>query len=154
MTRNRKVYVAGPISATVKFGSAILTMDEKKNRFRHAEDFLKMLGAEPVIPLDVPNECGLTFEECRGQTKHIGQDGEQSHSWECYMKYDLIALLDCAAIVTLPEWNLSPGACLEKHVAVSLFKPWFPMLSDGSTPSGVYMLANDQYRIEKEIVGR
>jgi hypothetical protein len=41
-------------------------------------------------------------------------------TWEDFMRYDLVKLIDCDAIFMLPGWRKSRGARLERHVAKEL----------------------------------
>jgi hypothetical protein len=68
---------------------------------------------EIVNPLEVeacPTEdCGGTIEEVKGYR----------HTWSCYMKYDIQAMLTCDGIYMIRGWHTSPGARLEQFVAAS-----------------------------------
>jgi hypothetical protein len=44
---------------------------------------------------------------------------EFKHGWECYMKYDIKAMLTCDGIYMIRGWHTSPGARLEQFVAAS-----------------------------------
>lgn len=117
-TPNRP-YVSGPIA-----GAKGLTREEKLQRFSRAELVLRNKGYEPVNPLGVSacetNDCN---PEAVGDQKYR-EDGVYRHSWECWLKYDLIAMLDQAdSIAMLPDWEDSPGATLERTVALALGWP-------------------------------
>jgi len=45
-------------------------------------------------------------------------NGNQLHAYHCYMKHDIKEMLDCDAIVMLPDWDLSSGATFEREVAI------------------------------------
>src|SRR4051794_10501302 len=98
--RPNKVYITGKISG--------LTETEYWPIFAEAANFLKAHGFSPVNPLEVVPECkeacksGLTFE-----------DGKYMHTWQCYMKADIIELMKCDAIMPLPNAESSRGAQLE-----------------------------------------
>jgi hypothetical protein len=41
-------------------------------------------------------------------------------AWDWYLRRDLAQLVKCSRIVMLPNWSQSPGAKLERRVAISL----------------------------------
>lgn len=95
-----KVYISGPINGR-----------ENGNRaaFNEAMQSIIKLGLEPVNPhLVAKGHAG----HCRGE--EVGTDG---HGYGCYMKPDLIAMLECDAVVFLPGWKYSKGATVEHAVA-------------------------------------
>lgn len=100
-----KVYISGQITG--------LTHDEYTDLFGRAEAFLQNEGHEPVNPLKV---LACAEEEC-SQTGETKPDGSYLHHYSCYMKYDLLALLECDGIAMLPNWVASKGADIEKTVA-------------------------------------
>jgi len=113
----KRPYVSGPIAG----GTQNLSREEKLARFARAELVLRNDGYEPVNPLSIEacptQDCNL---EAVGDKKYR-EDGQYWHTWECYLRYDLIAMLkDADGIALLPEWETSPGAVLEHHVAVGL----------------------------------
>jgi hypothetical protein len=103
-----KVYVSGPISG--------LPEEVWKKNFAdacervNANPDMIAVDASAVVP-QCENACGsdLTFE-----------DGSYKHLWSCYMKWDIMALLDCDAIYMIPGSENSRGAKLELQVARSL----------------------------------
>lgn len=107
----KRPYISGPLA-----GAADLTRDEKMARFTRAELVLRTNGYNPVNPLMV-NACHT--QDCNGAATHL--DGSYKHSWQCYLRYDLIAMLEQAdGIAMLPRWEESEGAKLERHVAEQL----------------------------------
>lgn len=44
--------------------------------------------------------------------------------WSDYLRFDIRILTECDAIFTLPGWEASRGATLEKHVADALGLKW------------------------------
>lgn len=101
---SKKVYLSGAISSPVPN----FTKDGLKAMFRAYQAELEKKGYEVVNPLDVPGcEKGNCSED----------DG---HTWECWLKYDLIEMLKCDAIFLLPFWSKSRGARLEFSVATSV----------------------------------
>lgn len=103
-TPETKVYITGKISG--------LEESEYLPLFAEAAEFLKSHGFTPVNPLEVVPECadacnsGLTFE-----------DGRYMHTWQCYMKADIKAMMDCEAILPLENAVDSRGAKLEMQLA-------------------------------------
>ena len=95
-----KTYISGPITAEVP-GT---TREGRKQLFYEAAAQL----TDPVNPLNV-GACPLA--DCGPN------DG---HTWQCWLKYDLLAMLECDAILLLPHWELSPGARLEFFVATQV----------------------------------
>jgi hypothetical protein len=88
-----RIYISGPISGKP---------DGNKPAFEHAAELIRSHGHDPVNPHDV---CA-----------NIGKDA----LWHDYMRKDIKALLDCDAIVMLPGWEDSRGACLEHLIAEEL----------------------------------
>lgn len=104
-----KIYISGPIA-----GAHNLSRDEKLARFDRAELVLRQDGYEPLNPLSVR---GCSTRSCDGTMV----DGRYRHGWSCWLRYDLIAMLqECDQIAMLPEWELSKGARLEYAVALEL----------------------------------
>lgn len=99
-----KIYISGPIDSKVK-GE---TRESNKARFNQCEEWVleNRTAWEPVNPLKVGPSCG---EDACGEL-----DG---HLWECWLKGDIHALLDCQAILLLPHYEVSRGAMLELYIA-------------------------------------
>lgn len=108
-----KVYISGPISG--------LTEDEYSTNFGRAEAYLLDKGHEPVNPLKVlacvTEDCQRTDGEPGGQSK---DDGSYLHDWRCYMKHDIISMMDCESILMIPGWCESRGALIELEIARNL----------------------------------
>lgn len=107
-----RYYVAGPIS-----GLPDVPTETKIARFHRAEAELVARGHEVCNPLTVE------IDACPGECNpdgHVGQDGVPTHSWECFMRHDLRALLLCDGIALLPGWTDSRGATTEVYVASML----------------------------------
>ena len=101
------VYISGPVTSNPMCPDR----ETNKHAFRHAEHFINQMFplATVVNPLDVPPTCGA--QEC----------GEyDGHSWNCWLRGDLIAMLKCDTILMLPGWIYSEGAKLELNVARGL----------------------------------
>lgn len=99
-----KVYISGPIST--------LSEEEFKANFKRASSLVANHEHEPVNPLEVAacedNSCGSTVTFA---------NGEYQHTWQCYVRHDIISLLKCDAICMMPGWLSSRGARVEKYVA-------------------------------------
>lgn len=103
-----KPYISGQISG--------LTWDEYSDNFARAEAFALANDMQPVNPLKV---VGCESEDCNPENTepHPGTGG-YLHHWRCYMKKDLIQMLDeCDSIIMLPNWKKSVGAGIELYVA-------------------------------------
>lgn len=104
-----KVYISGPIA-----GAPGVSREEKLARFYRAALVLEEMGYEPFNPLDVE---ACPTQDCGGQWV----EDEYRHDWECFLRYDLIAMLQVSdRIALLPEWELSNGARVELSVAQGL----------------------------------
>lgn len=91
-----KIYIAGPISG--------LDYEKAKANFETAEEFLRILGYEPVNPM-----------------KENGLDGDgEEHPWVEYMKRDIPLLMNCEGIYLLFGWWNSRGANVEHRLARDL----------------------------------
>ena len=99
-----KYYISGPIT----LGDSATPQDiaQFKSRFSVAEFKLELQGHESVNPLKVQacdyGQCGAT----------------EGHTWQCWLRYDLVAMLECDGIYLLKRWHESKGALLEFDVAV------------------------------------
>lgn len=93
--------------------------------FSDACEFIESQGHQAINPLDVIPQCE---EGCESGLQF--SDGRYMHSWKCYMKADIIALLDCDAIfVTQVEGvENSRGVMLELSIATAMEK--FVMTTD------------------------
>lgn len=114
-----KVYISGPISG--------LTQEEYHTAFARAEAMLLEMEHEPVNPIKI---AACADEDCYerlndgsdlpipGGGAPLKEDGVTFlHHYGCYMKYDIIALLECEAIALLPGFENSRGAQVELAVA-------------------------------------
>ena len=83
--------------------------------FHRAAADLRALGFEVVSPAELD---GQDF------------DHDNPEPWEHYLRRDIVILLDCDGVFTLPGWDTSRGATLERHIAVELGMPVFFRLED------------------------
>lgn len=107
-----KVYISGPIDTDIPNTDK----EERLSRFRRCEAWISKHKPE----WEVVNP--TLVEACDGEDLRCEEslDNIYVHSWECYLRHDLIAMLACEAIVFLPSYTESRGACLEAYVAQSL----------------------------------
>lgn len=95
-----KIYLSGGVHGRVDGGRDVF--DAAADRLRHK-------GHEPVIPLDIPvwqhdGDCPPAYSN-------------PDHSAACYMRSDLLVLLQCDAVLMVGEWQSSVGAVREMSVA-------------------------------------
>ena len=117
------VYLSGPISSPIPG----LTRGELKDRFWHLRKWLKRnYGNWSVInPVDTKPECD---GKCLARG---GTDVDNEHTWECWLKWDLIEMLKCDSICLLPGGDQSRGALLEREVAQRVgMNVYFALLDD------------------------
>lgn len=94
MSTKKKAYIAGKITG--------LNLIEASQKFGRKQKELHEQGYETVVPLDiVPHKC----------------------SWQEAMKICIPAMLDCDEVHLLPCWQDSPGAKLERDIALRLKMP-------------------------------
>lgn len=110
-----RLYLSGPINGRPNF----------VQEFREAEEQLLAAGYEVTNPTNV-NAC-VAFD-CwskiyGGKTRYPKMQGAGMHTWECYMRFDIIALCECDAICMRPGWMKSAGSNLEYAIAVGLNMP-------------------------------
>lgn len=118
-----KVYISGPIA-----GLPELSRAEKLLRFARAEVILRGMGHEPFNPVVVE---ACPDGSCQVVKEHW-PDGTFKHSWDCWLRYDLIFMLEnCDALAVLPGWETSMGAKLERHIAEAL--GWIVIDLSGNT---------------------
>lgn len=99
-----KVYVSGPIKGHEDY------IDKFKTACEEVEEW-----AMPVNPLEI-DPC----PQVAGVCMHQGEMLETGHTWECYMRYDIIALVQCDGIYMMKGWSTSKGAAFELHIAQTL----------------------------------
>lgn len=118
-----KVYISGAISGVL--------YEEYSDLFGRAEAMLLKDDLDPVNPLKV--QACLT-EDCRDEPETL-PDGRYHHTWQCYMRADIKAMLDCDSVAMLPGWESSNGATLEREVAKKCGMDVYYFLDD---MTGVY----------------
>jgi hypothetical protein len=98
-----KVYISGPISLGGTLEAEEIAANLKA--FATAERLLRARGHEPVNPVEALDEENPSVDQAL---------------WVRYMKRDIPKLVTCDAIYMLPDWELSRGALLERHIADEL----------------------------------
>lgn len=100
-----KKYVSGKIGDRPE--------EEYREEFARGAAFVLSQGDQPVTPMEV---IACEAEDCNPEDQKLS-DGSYLHSWACYIRYDLLMMLECDGIVMLPSWRTSPGANFELDVA-------------------------------------
>lgn len=106
------LYLSGAIA------SEPLGPDYARQNFLCWKHNLTSVGYEVLNPYDVP-ACEDT-RKCNFTSSEIVP---AKHSWSCYLRYDIFAMLGCDGVAQLPGHQLSPGSTLEEHVAVACGLP-------------------------------
>lgn len=83
----------------VYISGAVSDDENFREKFSKAEKLLLSQGYEVVNPV---------------------KDEEDGHTWEYYMRKDIVKLMSCDCIYMLKDWYLSKGAGLELHIAKKL----------------------------------
>jgi nucleoside 2-deoxyribosyltransferase len=87
----KKIYIAGPISGRI---------EEAEKEFNQAEVFLNAKGYEVVNPMKLPHD--------------------HNKLWSSYMRECIFALYECDTIYMLENYRQSPGAMIERRIAMDL----------------------------------
>lgn len=111
-----KIYLAGPMSGMP---------DHNFPAFDAARDLIKGLGHSVVSPPDLARKTPMPY----GVNGYISPEVKQA-----YMLLDCVDMLDCDAVVVLPQWMQSSGARCEVLVA---------------TQCGIPVYALDQFLTER-----
>ncbi len=93
----KKIYIAGKVTGEPKHKTCL--------KFAMAKKEIEALGFEAVNPLEIV--------------------GDFKTPWDVAMKICIKALVDCDAIVLLPDWADSKGARFEHEIAENLDMPIF-----------------------------
>lgn len=101
------VYVSGQITG----------VKNSRERFGAASELLERRGYEALNPYSVSPCTDGSCEEWPGNPRSNG------HTWACWLRFDLVALLQCDMIFTLPGWEKSRGAVLEVQTALGVGIP-------------------------------
>jgi hypothetical protein len=85
------IYLSGPMSGYP---------DHNFKTFNAVTKWLRAMGHNVINPVELNPDVGVAWAEC--------------------LKTDIIALMGCDVVATLPGWELSRGAVLEVHIAQAL----------------------------------
>jgi hypothetical protein len=111
-----KLYLSGAIATEPDFTALF-----KKDQIR-----LEGLGYEVVNPVEVL-ACRDDRDEYVSPARCLETDQASKlgdlHSWQCYMKYDLMAMLKCDGVAMLNNHLQSKGAMLEGYLAMQVGMP-------------------------------
>jgi len=97
-----KIYLSGPITGYP----------------HHVRDFttvammVRLFGHEPLDPHNVPANSHIG--DCPSGVRNGSTD---PHTWPCYLRTDIVAMLQCDAVLMLAGHGKSAGACFERQVA-------------------------------------
>lgn len=105
-----KFYVSGPITGH----------PDHREEFSTVAAMLVGKGHETLIPQDIPAFCD--GDNCAPGIRN-GED--DPHTWPCYLRADLVAMLACDAVFMMLGWSSSKGATFERFVATSCGMPVF-----------------------------
>lgn len=100
--KQKKIYIAGKVTG--------LPARETYLKFKKAELSIAASGFSAVNPIEVVND--------------------ENARWDVAMKVCIKALLDCDAVLILPDWMRSKGAKLEVEICDQLKIPTFNNLED------------------------
>lgn len=124
MTELNRLYVSGSITG--------LERNVYTTAFHAAVQDGLAKGWLPINPLNVSacddHSC-LQMEY--NSLQPASGDTYGQHTWECYMRHDIMAMMGCSTILMLQGWRRSKGARLELSLAAQLgmpilFMPDFP----------------------------
>ena len=103
----KKVYLSGGITGVVN----------PYERFQAASQLMLQRGLDPISPYSIPP---CSDGSCVEGPHNPRSDG---HTWACWLRHDLIVLLQCDEVATLPGWQQSRGSVLEVSTALSVGIP-------------------------------
>lgn len=101
------IYICGAIAS--------LDIMTAKENFAITESLLIEQKYNPLNPFSV-RPC--TEMNCNGDSNAISTF-DYTHSWGCYLKYDLAEMCACCdSVAQIKGWENSPGARFETYVAL------------------------------------
>jgi hypothetical protein len=105
-----KTYISGRISGTDNPSPEVV--QQRIRRFSEVTVLLPYDADQIVNPVEVG--------ACTPEDPWCGGVHNEEHSWSCYMRFDIAALMRCDRIVMLAGWQESRGARLERYIAEQL----------------------------------
>lgn len=99
---NNKIYISGPITG--------FNLEERKCFFAQMAELAESIGFTAVNPFD----------------NGLGPDAD----YAAHMLADIKMLIECKAILMLPDWDLSYGAKLELNVAVACHMETYKVVTE------------------------
>ena len=99
---NNKIYISGPITG--------FNLEERKNFFAQMAELAESIGFTAVNPFD----------------NGLGPDAD----YAAHMLADIKMLIECKAILMLPDWDISCGAKLELNVAVACHMDTYKVVTE------------------------
>lgn len=101
----KRLYVSGKIAG--------IPEPEAIENFLKACNDLLDAGYETLNPFEIGNCSDREPFPCRGDDHYT----MGTHTWECYLRYDIMWMLPCDGVALLDNWTTSKGAVLELFVA-------------------------------------
>ena len=98
------IYVSGAIASDPNF----------HEKFAKASERLEAAGYKALNPVTVT---ACEDSSCLPPGGNRTNLGSNEHTWECYMKHDIAALVHCDGVAMLPDWLDSRGASVERQIA-------------------------------------
>lgn len=99
---NNKIYISGPITG--------FKLEERRRFFSQMAELAESIGFTAVNPFD----------------NGLGPDAD----YAAHMLADIKMLIECKAILMLPDWDLSYGAKLELNVAVACHMETYKVVTE------------------------
>lgn len=128
-----KLYLAIPITGKPNGNIELARLIQRKMSSREVR---------VLVPHDIPSY--YHDEECPQRGSYPGVTG-QDHGGLCYLRQDLIEMLQCDAVIMAPGWSHSRGAKVEYQTAQAIGMPiWFVHVDGDEVSLAGYRCAEDQ----------
>jgi hypothetical protein len=102
-----KLYLSGGIAGVRDF----------VKHFKNHAKALEACGYEVVNPLEIGNKCNTTSIQASCWETFPATNVGADHTWECYLRWDLVEALQCDGVAVMPGAEMSRGARREIYVA-------------------------------------